>query len=414
MTTLINYLQTIGTQSFTEQPLNATDILLLTELLYLPVDDVVPHSLDSFLSLEKIAISYLENHPQHFKNNAFLASEARAKLMEHVGQSTRFKHLKLAHFINEVHLEDEMQFAAATYQIDENHYLVVFRGTDDTLVGWKEDFKISYLQSIPAQQAAVNYLQQTLEQLDGHIYVSGHSKGGNLAIFACAHLAPTQFERLIHIYAFDAPGFNATFLEKDSYRQLENKLSTYVPEDAIIGQLMQHASTPHVVKSRAFGLEQHNSLNWEIHEGDFVYLDKVSTLSLIIDQTFAQWLDNRNTEELQYFFDTIFDVFKQADIASLNELSNDFWGSLKAIQQAISTLNEKDRTYMTQSFQDVLTIAFALMKQHQTRNFSQHFSFESLSEKFNYWFNDSYKKIDQFFNPIITLNSTSTENPDHD
>ena len=113
----------------------------------------------------------------------------------------------------DIYDSQDKQFAAVTYVIPNGPTVVAFRGTDSTIIGWKEDFMISYT-SVPSQDLALSYAIKHVGEADGDVIILGHSKGAHLALFAAAHLEEKYQDKLLHVYLNDGPGFNPDILDK--------------------------------------------------------------------------------------------------------------------------------------------------------------------------------------------------------
>ena len=362
MGTLIQYLQEYGNDSFDSRQISDVDILLLTELAYLAFDDIVPYAFSNKKTLCDVAEAFLQVSEQQHHDNAFLVSKDRIELLKATGETQRFRPVLMSGFINEINLNKEKQFAAIAYEFPDGNHLVVYRGTDDTIIGWKEDFNLSYAKEVPAQQQAALHLTQFALKNTGNFYVSGHSKGGNLAIYASV-MADYEHERLLGTYSFDGPGFQQEFLDTPQFQQVINMIHYYIPEEAIIGELLYRSVDAIILKSRQFNLLQHNSLNWEVQEGAFVTSERTTNLSVIIAETFKQWLSTRQEEDLKKFFDTLFSLFDVAGISSLNELASDFWGYFKKLRTASADLDTELHQFIDQNLNDMVQIGMAKAKE---------------------------------------------------
>ena len=210
MSTIFYYLKNSQYDSFYDKDFTVLDALALTELAYLPFEDLVPAdiSTDNHISLQHLAERFEEKFQGKYPPLGMVNAH-RLKLLSYLSSFKRYKHIRAFAFANEVSLDSQKQFAAITYQIKPKEYLVVFRGTDDSIIGWKEDFHLTYMKEIPAQLAARDYLKEVLDKLDGKVWLAGHSKGGNLATYAACHVETSIQDRIQKVYSFDAPVFKA-------------------------------------------------------------------------------------------------------------------------------------------------------------------------------------------------------------
>src|SRR5574344_58690 len=235
MPNLLDYIKNIKYDSFYDQAINKLDILALTELSYLPFDDLVPTEFTSSgIRIDKLFDAFNEKYNQKFPPFT-MVTKSRLTLFELMASSKRYKYLKAFAYVNDYQIDLQQQFAAVSYHLDRDTVLTCFRGTDDTIIGWKEDFHMTYMKEIPAQQSASRYLQDIMAAQHSDFYVSGHSKGGNLAIYATSQLPPALQQYILIVYAFDAPGLHKQYLTSDGYLGIEPKIVPIIPQNSIVG-----------------------------------------------------------------------------------------------------------------------------------------------------------------------------------
>lgn len=222
MGNIFNYLEDVQYDSIYDQPFTELDILLLTEITYLNYDTIVTDGLD----LQKA--SRLTDVPQDMsQENSMMNTKHRLALLQQAASVKRYKNIKLLGYVNDIDLDVQKQFAAMTYKIDLDTFVIAFRGTDDSIIGWKEDFHMTYMEHVPAQQTAVRYVQKVMQAFPKATFIlTGHSKGGNLATYAGSQVEPALQTRISQIYSFDAPGLNHTVIETDGYQEMDPKNQT--------------------------------------------------------------------------------------------------------------------------------------------------------------------------------------------
>ena len=256
-----------------------------------------------------------------------------------------------------------------TYRLTMDVYLVVFRGTDDTLIGWKEDFHMIYMDHIPAQKRAASYLQHVMKEFPkGRFMVAGHSKGGNLAAYACSYLPDHLFERIDAIYSYDAPGLNKAIIETEAYQRTSPKIRRFVPQGSIVGMMLEVPEPATIVKSRAFGgFAQHNAFSWMVEEDGFVTLDQTSPDSQQTDQTLKQWVREVPDSQLKKFFDTFFGLFLDAGITSINDLMDlKNFSKIKEIFQNAQGLDPTEREMLERLAKQLFDTRVQAWKKWQT------------------------------------------------
>ena len=325
MATINDYLDYNKNRSFKDFAFNEADILCLNELGYFcfeELDASIDFSKD--VNLHEVLMPYVTGEKPF--NHSFLVTEERVKLLQKVVASKRFVNLNLSDYVNDVDAEYERQFSAMVFTLPEiNHHQLVFRGTDDTMIGWKEDFKLTYVQEIPAHRAAVAYLEAYFEKYAGKVTVSGHSKGGNLALYAVANVNDLLREQIEKVYMLDAPGLQEKGLESDGYKAIRERVTVIRPEESIVGIMLYNDIEPIVVKSNASGIMQHAVTSWQFNEetGELILAERQTDLSQNLEKTFKQWMKELSSQELKILFDILFDTLMSSGIHSVNDVTID-------------------------------------------------------------------------------------------
>jgi len=298
MANIFDYLTDVQYDSFYDIPLNELDILALTELTYLSFDNLLDQPVNR---LSDVATRVP-------RESTMLTNKERLQLLDQLAQHKRFRNCKLSNFVNEIDTEQQKQFAAMTYRLNLDTYLIVFRGTDDSIIGWKEDFHMTYMKEIPAQKHALQYLQDFFAQHPNQkVVLAGHSKGGNLAVYAASQLDPLLQKKIVAVYTFDAPGLHKELTETAGYQNMMERTKVFVPQGSIIGMMLEIPDKKIVVRSTALGgLAQHDTFSWQVEDKHFVQLEEISSESLQIKDTLKEWVDSVPDEELELYFDLFF------------------------------------------------------------------------------------------------------------
>ena len=326
MGNLITYVQQYEAQTFQEKPLTDIDILVLTEIAYLPFDKIVPSSFEvkSGISLNQLGEKFETIKEKEHENNPFMITKERIQLLDVVSKSQRYKDIKVFGFMNDIDDELTKQFAAVCYQWEEESRWIIFRGTDESLTGWKEDFMMTYSDLIPAQTDAIEYLKKQAETFSGTLNVSGHSKGGNLSLYASAMQNEAVQNRIEQIYCWDSPGVHRSILSTEGYQRVVSKAKRYIPQDSIVGLMLESQVPYHIIESQGSGISQHSALMWNIQEDHFVELTELTKNSQLTDQTFKQWTETVPDEDLKLFFDTFFELFFEMGVETVNDVYYNF------------------------------------------------------------------------------------------
>ena len=357
MANIFDYLTDVQYDSFYDVPLNELDILALTELTYLSFDNLLDQPVNR---LSDVATRVP-------RETNMLTNKERLQLLDQLSQHKRFKNSKLSNFVNEVDTEQQKQFAAMTYRLDLDTYLIVFRGTDDSIIGWKEDFHMTYMKEIPAQKHALEYLEDFFTQHPKQkVIVAGHSKGGNLAVYAASQIRPELQDKISAVYTYDAPGLQAHLTETTGYQDVIPKIHRFVPQGSVIGMMLEVPDTPIVVKSTALGgIAQHSTFSWQTEDNHFVQLEAISSESLQIKDTLKEWVDSVPDEELELYFDLFFGTILESGISSINELSSK--NAIDHVRQLVSqaqTLEPEQVEILKNLTQLLLDARFQAWKNH--------------------------------------------------
>ena len=364
MSTIFDYLDHVTYDSIYDRPFKELDVLALTELTYLPFNRIVPQG-----DTTNIEVLLSDTAALVDRTTNFIVTDQHLQLVDELATSKRFKNIKLLNYVDEYDPDVQKQFAAMTYRLTMDVYLVVFRGTDDTLIGWKEDFHMTYMDHVPAQQRAASYLQHVMKEFPkGRFLVAGHSKGGNLAAYACSYLPDYLFERVDAIYSYDAPGLNKAIIETEGYQRTSPKIHRFVPQGSIVGMMLEVPEPATIVKSRAFGgFAQHDTFTWMVEKDGFVTLDQTSPDSQQMDQTLKQWVQEVPDSQLKIFFDTFFGLFLDAGITSINDLMNlKNFSKIKEIFQNAQDLDPTEREMLERLAKQLLDTRVQAWKKWQT------------------------------------------------
>ena len=364
MSTIFDYLKEVTYDSIYDRPFKELDVLALTELTYLPFGHIVPQG-----DTTGIPVRLSDAMELIDRTTDFIVSNQHLQLVDELATSKRFKNIKLLNYVDEYDPDVQKQFAAMTYRLSLDTYLVVFRGTDDTLIGWKEDFHMTYMDHVPAQKRAASYLQNVMKEFPkGRFLVAGHSKGGNLATYACSYLPDSLFERVDAIYSYDAPGLNKAIIETEGYQRTSPNIRRFVPQGSIVGMMLEVPEPTTIVKSSALGsFAQHDAFTWEIKDYSFVTVSETSPDSQQTDLTLKQWVRETSAEERKKFFDTFFGIFLDAGITSINDLTDlKQLAKAKEILQNAQDLDPTEREMLERLAKQLIDTRFQAWKKWQT------------------------------------------------
>ena len=322
MGTLYDYLKWRGDLTFTEAPLNEVDSLIFSLLSYLDLKGIVPEThQDSSVPIKAAANSFFAKNPDPKKiSMGVIVPKQIVTLFRTVKNTRRFRNVEMRAYTNVIDTQKEMQFSAMTFFPGDGTMLIAYRGTDDTLVGWKEDFNMSFLPAVPAQIAAAEYLNHAADYFDGDIRLTGHSKGGNLAVYAAVNCKKEVKPRLTQVWSNDGPGFGEGTLNNPDYIEMRPIIKSIVPQSSVVGMLLEHDENYTVVKSRQAGLFQHDGFTWNIMGGSFVHLADVTGECKRMDRTLNTWIKKMSPEQREQFAEAIYQLLSANDALTLTDL----------------------------------------------------------------------------------------------
>lgn len=340
MADIFDYLAWRGDLPLTQDGLNEVDGAVLAQFAYIPFECFADPLPDCFISVRDMAANALGD-VQLKDNQRWKQSDDR--LLTTMAKSARFGNLGVAFLTSRLDEQVQTQFSAITVRLDTEHYFIAFRGTDDTLIGWKEDLNMSYLCPIPAQQMAVEYVRHVADLVDGRIILGGHSKGGNLAIFAGAFCGKEIQEQIDAVYNYDGPGFFDDILQTDGYQRICTRIHTYIPQFSVVGMLLNHQEECTVVHSTETGIMQHDIYSWEMIGPKFVSLDTVTDGSRFLNSTIKEWIKKMTPEQFEVFTNTIFDVLLQTNAHTFQEMRENWFDASRSIVRSMGGTDENTR-----------------------------------------------------------------------
>jgi len=349
MANLYDYLDWRGDLTFAQSPLNEVDSLIFTWLAYVEWDGVLSGPGEGeALPLWKAAEKYFDQNPLPEEKNAaysIFPKITSAVLLHRLMQLDRYRDILLCAFVNELDEGEQKQFAALTILWEDRAY-VSYRGTDTSFVGWKEDCFLVFDQAVPAQVSALKYLGQVPQLSGRRLYLGGHSKGGNLAVYAGVKCAPEIGSRIELIFNNDGPGFPLSFIQSMDYYRMLPRIRTIIPQSSVVGLLLEHREAHSIVKSAQVSVLQHNAVHWEVKGTAFVREKDVSSVSLLFDRTLKDWVAKLEEEEQRSFIETLFGLLEATGAKYIEELGEDGLGKLVRALQALSDLEWEKKSMM--------------------------------------------------------------------
>ena len=331
MASILDYLDWRGDITFAERPFNEVDNLLLAELSYLDFGGIVTADFAAAVPLSDAVAAFTKRTPH---------ADMGVLVPEKMAASARFRDVLLSGYVCKLDEQTETQFAALCAALPDGTVYAAFRGTDDTIVGWKEDFNMGFLPIVPAQREAADYLRAAAAAFPSQkLRAGGHSKGGNLAVYAAVWCGESVQDQLLAVYNNDGPGFHTSLLDRPEHQRIANRIQTILPESSVVGMLLEHEESYQVVRSNQVGLMQHDGFSWQVLGTQFVHLSGLTEGGRIVDSALRDFVRGLDQEQRIRFVDALFEVLTCTNAETLTDLKD---GGFRTAYSMLKTVRSLD------------------------------------------------------------------------
>ena len=332
MANVLDYIEWRGDLTMEASPFNEVDNLILSEFSYLDMSDIVGNKTeDEPVPLHEAVDKFFKDKNFEEMSLGLILPSAIFDMAKLMAKAPRYKDLLLWGYVSQVDRTTEYQFSAICVDIDPKTTFVSYRGTDDTIIGWKEDFNMALNHHVPSQILATKYVEAIAKATRNKLILGGHSKGGNLAIYAAANCNNRTNKKILKIYSNDGPGFSTGFLSSPGYKSIEDRTISIVPQGSIVGLLLEHTEKHTVVASSYKGVFQHDGFSWLVKGNQFIKCDHLDQESLLVNKAVTSWLANMDDNQKKQFGDSFFDILFSSDASTLEELNRDKLKLFKAL-----------------------------------------------------------------------------------
>lgn len=332
MENVLNYVRLRQDISFQMSPFNVIDALILSDLAYVDWNNIVK---DEKVDLQRACRQYFKMHTPEEIQRKYVFSNNVPNLAKEVSRSNRFKDISLMKYREVFDEEKNIQFSVVTFVLPDETLFISYRGTDGSITGWKENMQMTYMSHLPCQKMAAEYAEEIIDGIEEKsfwfgfvhkkvypkIYLAGHSKGGNLAMYAALFGKGIQ-EHITSVFAFDAPGFRLDVWNSIKDRSILEKITNYKPKDSIIGCLLEHQETAKIVDATDFGLTQHDAFSWSIGPKDFNYVQSLTKQSEEALAYIDKILMCKEDVDKKMYIDLIFSVIDKFDVKQLSDFND--------------------------------------------------------------------------------------------
>lgn len=356
---IINYIEWRGDLTFEQDGFNAIDALILEQISYINFDDLLGNEdFTSNKTLKNLATTFrnLENYEERFSLGV-LINKKTFDLLFMAGSCERFKDIEVKGYVSKIDAAQNLQFAAVTFILNDCAFIAC-RGTDDTIAGWKEDFNLAIMDKVPAQQEALFYLRQVANNVKLPLLIGGHSKGGNLSLFAATYVEDKIQERIVRIFNMDGPGLKKNVIEGDDFCKIKSKVLNYIPEGSVVGMLFYTEGKRIIVKSKNRGVMQHDPFSWQVKGKSFITEETLNTSSISFHRGFNSYLSSLTATELDAVITTLFYVLSATEAKTNTELEKNILKNSIKITQAIASIDKKKRAILVSATKKLLESSY--------------------------------------------------------
>ncbi len=347
MANLFDYIKWRGDISVCHAPFCEVDALVLSEISYLDLSGIAPGDFSFEITLADAAESFFSDVYRASQSLGLIMPDSIYDIFREASKVRRFADMKIVHFVSETNESEGKQFSATAFDTGDRHIFVAFRGTDDTVVGWREDFNMSYCDAVPAQTASTEYIEMIYSHYFMPIRVGGHSKGGNLSIYCGLHAKKEIRENITALYSFDGPGFAEEIENSENYRAISDRIFSFVPENSFIGMLLNRDDRYKTVRSSASGMYQHDAFTWMINVDRFETLAEDSENNQRNKKALGNWLSAMDMEKRREFTEAIFELIESTGAKTLTDLTVDRLEKMKEFLGALGKFDREKRKMLS-------------------------------------------------------------------
>ena len=361
MGTILDYLKEYGDYTFDEKAFSEVDSLALSQFAYLKFDDLAPTVGEDRAMVSLRELLEHKDYDRLYADERY--REDNTALFLGLYRSRRFRDMTVGNYVNQINLETETQFSAVTFRLPNGVYYVAYRGTDETIVGWKEDLNLAFSEPVLGQRMSVDYLNRVAEDIAGSFYVGGHSKGGNLATYACMNCDGRVRRRIAAIYDHDGPGFRPEVKAQSSYDEIADRIHKTIPHSSLVGMLLYSEGAYRVVESKTIGLAQHNPYTWLVKEDQFRIVNELYAGRKFLDEALNRWILSLSQEQMRTFVNTLYEVVLAAETDNLIDFTAHWFQSIHKIGTALKEIDPQTRKIIIQIMKSLFDIISLHMKE---------------------------------------------------
>ena len=345
MANVFDYLDWRGDLSFEQDPFNEVDNVILSILAYTDFDGLLPGiTSGERIGVKAVSDAYFSMHTLKEIQDRDLFMKTAPLILPRLAESRRFGGMQLGGYVNLISESAQEQMSAVSCFLEDGTVYTAYRGTDNTIVGWREDFNLAYMQATSGQVHAADYLNVYHRETRRPIRVGGHSKGGNFAVYAAAFCEPGIQERIIQVFTNDGPGFLKGIVESDQYRTAAEKVISIIPSGSLFGLLLDGGYSHRIIVSSGKGIFQHDAQTWQVIGNHFLEAKGLSEGSQFMEKTISQWLEGLDEKEREEFIETVFAALEAPGSDTFTEINEDRFKNYSEIFKYFARMDKEKRT----------------------------------------------------------------------
>ena len=348
-----------------EAPFNEVDGMLLARFSYLPFDKVDMNEWET--------IGTLSYKMSTLQKSDYKRRDGDDQLIATLGKSRRFQDMVVTDYVKDNNLEREMQFSAVSIRIMDDHMFLSYCGTDSTLVGWKEDFNMSFMEKVPSQLAGCRYIETIAEKYPNMKFsLAGHSKGGNIAVYSAATASSEIQDRIIGVWNYDGPGFQESFVESHvNDNDLPEKITTFIPEESVFGRMLEHAEEFEVIKSSNVSIYQHDIYSWQVIGSKIIRSDKTTAASNITDKSIRKVLEETTVDQRKIFIDCVYDIMRATEASTVDEVKKFIVKYIPTMYKQYTGMSADEKKLMTDMIMKFMKAYASTISEAETNWFNK-------------------------------------------
>lgn len=339
---MLEYIKWRGDLTFEQSGFSEVDNLIISYFSYVNLDGVVPEEGKGEITIVEAADKFYRLHSQKELEQDKSFIRRAPEVLKTAAKSRRFQKTVLRNYINRIEEDLEQQFSAVEAVLEDGTSYVAYKGTDDTIVGWKEDFNLSK-GIVPAELEAAKYLDRIVSESITKLRVGGHSKGGNLAEYAAVNCKDDVRAKIIEVYSNDGPGFAESFFENPNLEEMKSKMYHIIPEGSVIGMILRQINEPIVIESSQKGILQHDGFSWQIMGPSFIHKKEISNRAKVLNATLDKWIFNMDEEKRNAVIEDFFSVLEATGAYTLTELQKGGLANIRIMLAKVNDLNPETK-----------------------------------------------------------------------